>query len=252
MQIRKGMLLFTILCFCIGNAGFSQETYNDFLQFKMRLYNTESQTERQAQCEKYRTKIETAGLSVEETLTLLSLLTIEQADMTDKSRTKEKYMLLSEQNARCTAFMAGKKNSAVNERLLTAWADIKSRLMAFLSGQELYNEAFLSRQLYTDALKKNKKCAQGYLSYGLWLFFAPPVAGGGHEAALKEFSKAVAYSKTSEEKYFALLYRSQAYSALENEKKAAADLRAAHELFPNELFTEFVAQGNKSGKLFFE
>lgn len=111
MQIRKGMLLFTILCFCIGSAGFSQEIYNDFLQFKMRLYNIESQTERQAQCEKYRTKIETAGLSGEETLMLLSLLTIEQADMTDKSRAKEKYMLLSEQNARCTAFMAGKKTA---------------------------------------------------------------------------------------------------------------------------------------------
>jgi len=68
----------------------------------------------------------------------------------------------------------------------------------------------------------------------------------------KAFSKAVSYSETPEEKYFALLYRSQAYIALENPKKAAADLRAAHDLFPKETFTQLVSEGNKNGKLFFE
>ena len=252
MQIRKRILLLTVLCFCIYGAGFSQEVYNDFLQFKIRLYNTERQAEREARIERYRKKIEAAGLSEEETLTLLLLLAVEQADMTDKSRAKEKYLRLSEYNARCTTFMEGKKSNEVNALLLVGWADIKSRLTAFLSGQDLYNEAFLSRQLYTDALKQHKKFSQGYLSYGLWLFFAPPVAGGGYEAALEAFSKAFSYAKTAEEKYLALVYRSQAYYALENEKKAAADLRTAHTLFSDELFTEFIAQENKNGKFFFE
>ena len=116
----------------------------------------------------------------------------------------------------------------------------------------LYDEALRSRHLYEEALKQNKKFSQGYLSYGLWLFFAPPIAGGGSDAALKAFSKAVSYSNTPEEKYLALLYRSQAHVAAENQKKAAADLRAAHDLFPKETFTQLVSEGNKNGKLFFE
>ena len=105
---------------------------------------------------------------------------------------------------------------------------------------------------HAQNLKRNKKFSQGHLSYGMWLFFAPPIAGGGVSAALKECSKAVSYAVTPEEKYFALLYRSQMYVADENEKKAAADLRAAHELFPQETFTQIVNEGNKNGKLFFE
>ena len=252
MKIRTVTAVFTVLlCMCVMPLC-AQEAYNNFLQFKIDLYNAESKEAIQSHIEAYRKKIEASNLTEEEKLTLFTLLTVEQTDMADKANAKQNYLLLTEQNDRCKAFMEGKKGSEVNVWLLVGWADIKSRLTGFLSGQTMYDEAFRSQQLYAEALKQNKKFSQGHLSYGLWLFFAPPIAGGGSDAALKAFSKAVSYANTPEEKYLALLYRSQAYIALENPKKAAADLRAAHDLFPKETFTQLVSEGNKNGKLFFE
>ena len=252
MKIRTVAAAFAALLFICVIPLCAQEAYNDFLKFKIGFYNAESKEGIQTQLAAYRKNIEASNLSEEEKLTIFTLLTVEQTGMAGKANAKHNYRLLTEQNDRCKAFMEGKKDSEVNAWLLVGWADIKSRLTGFLSGQTMYDEAFRSRQLYAEALKQNKKFSQGYLSYGLWLFFAPPIAGGGGDAALKEFSKAVSYAKTPEEKYLALLYRSQAYSALENEKKAAADLRAAHDLFPEETFTQLVSEGNKNGKLFFE
>ena len=252
MKIRTVMTVFTaLLCMCVVPLC-AQEAYNDFLKFKIGFYNAESKEAIQSHIEEYRKNIETSNLNEEEKLTLFTLLAVEQTDMAGKANAKQNYRLLTEQDDRCKVFMEGKKDSEVNVWLLVGWADIKSRLAGFLSGQMLYDEALRSRHFYEEALKQNKKFSQGHLSYGLWLFFAPPIAGGGADAALKAFSKAVLYSNTPEEKYLALLYRSQAYIALENQKKAAADLRAAHDLFPKETFTQLVSEGNKNGKLFFE
>lgn len=249
MKIRTitlAALLFSVAPLCAHKA------YDDFLKFKIDLYNAESREAIKSHIEEYRKNIEVANLNEEEKLTLFTLLTVEQSDMAGKANAKQNYLLLTEQNDRCKAFMEGKKDSEINVWLLVGWADIKSRLAGFSSGQTMYDEALRSRHLYEEALKQDKKFPQGHLSYGLWLFFAPPIAGGGTDAALKEFSKAVSYSETPEEKYLALLYRSQAYIAAENPKKAAADLRAAHDLFPKENFTQLVSEGNKNGKLFFE
>ena len=98
--------------------------------------------------------------------------------MADQANAKQNYRLLNEQDDRCKSFMEGKKDSEVNVWLLVGWADIKSRLTGFLSGQMMYDEAFRSQQLYAEALKQNKKFSQGHLSFGLCLFFAPPIAGG--------------------------------------------------------------------------
>ncbi len=251
MKIRTAAAVAALLSVCAVPLC-AQAAYNDFLTFKLALYTAEDRAAIQHQIDEYQTKIEAAGYSEEEKLTLRTLLTVERADLTGKADAKQTYRLLTEQNERCNTFMAGKKDGEANEWLLVGWADVKSRLAGFVSGQAMYDEAARSRQLYTAALKRNKKFSQGHLSYGMWLFFAPPIAGGGVSAALKECSKAVSYAVTPEEKYFALLYRSQMYVADENEKKAAADLRAAHELFPQETFTQIVNEGNKNGKLFFE
>ena len=239
--MQKRMITLAIL-FCIGGLRiYAQDIYNDFLKFKVAFYNTESREGIPDKIEAQRKKIEASALSEEEKLTLSSLLIVEHTDMTGKANAKQNYLLLKEQNNRCTVFMDGKKESDINPWLLIGWANIKSRLTVFLSGQDMYDEAYRARRLYTETLKQRKKFSQGYFSYGLWLFCAPPAAGGGTEAALKEFSKAVSYAKTPEEKYLALLYRSQAYVELGNEKKASADLQAAHALFPGEIFTRYAA-----------
>ncbi|MGP1455131.1 MAG: hypothetical protein ACTTJ7_05140 [Treponema sp.] len=253
-MVRKyGTALMFWLC---SMPFFAQEIYDDFLHFKVELYNAESEQAMQTKLSDYKQKLDSARLTEEAAVTLRTLFTLEQAlfekDANGKKNAKDTYLLLTKQDKACKAFMANKKNSEVNAWFLAGWADVKSRLTAFLSGQDMYTEANIARKLYLDALKQDKTFSSGYLSYGLWLFFAPPIAGGGEDAALKEFSKAVSYAKTPEEKYLALLYRSQAYVALEDAAKANADLRAANALIPNERFTQTVIKGNKNGKLFFE
>ena len=235
---------------------FAQEIYNDFLRFKVDIYNAENEQSIQTKLAGYKKKLETARLSDEESITVHTLFVLEQAvfekDANGKKNAKNTYLLLTKQDKACKAFMANKKNSEVNAWFLAGWADVKSRLTAFLSEQDMYTEANIARKLYLEALKQDKTFSQGYISSGLWLFFAPPIAGGGEDVALKEFSKAVSYAKTPEEKYLALLYRSQAYIALEDAAKANADLQAAHALIPNERFTQTIIEGNKNGKIFFE
>lgn len=248
---------FVFLFFLCGIPFFAQEIYDNFLHFKAALYNAESVDVLQTILIAYGEKLEkNSTLTEEEAITLRTLYALEKAlfeeDAQGKKNAKDSYLILSKQHTACREFMEHKKIQEINPWLITGWADVKSRLTAFLSGQDRYTEATNAQNLYLAALKKDKTFSSGYLSYGLWLFFAPPIAGGGEEPALKEFSKAVVYAKNAYEKYFALLYRSQIYESLENKEKAAADLAAAHALLPDERFTALVIEGNKHGKLFFE
>lgn len=235
---------------------FSGDVYADFLRFKCGLYNAGTDQERRAMLAEYKNKLDSSALSEEEALALNTLFVLEQAvfekDASGTQNKKELYVRYTKQNEQCKAFMEKNGTAPVSPFLLSGWADIKSRLTAFLSGQDMYTEANAARKLYLQALKNDKKFSQGYVSYGLWLYFAPPIAGGGAEAALKECTKAVSYARTPEEKYLALIYRSQIYIALEDEKKAAADLHAAAALIPNERFTRIIMEDNKHGKIFFE
>ncbi|MEL3905753.1 MAG: hypothetical protein P1P65_01800 [Treponema sp.] len=254
-MIRKVFSVGLLLLLCVLPL-FSEDIYTDFLRFKCGLYNAGTDQERQTLLAEYKDRLDNSALSEQDALALNTLFVLEQAvfekDASGIQNKKELYLRYTRQNEQCTAFMEKNGKASVSPFLLSGWADIKSRLTAFLSGQDMYTEANAARKLYLEALKKDKKFSQGYVSYGLWLFFAPPIAGGGAEAALKEFSKAVSYANTPEEKYLALIYRSQIYVALEDEKKAAADLHTAAALIPNERFTQIIMEYNKHGKIFFE
>ena len=147
--------------------------------------------------------------------------------------------------------MKDKKISAVSPWFLISWADIKGRLVAYLSGSSLYEESNKSKELYQYALKKDKKFAPASISFGLWLFFAPPIVGGGYENSLNEISKAVSNAKNNYEKYLALIFRSQVNFALENFELSQKDLKDASILIPDETFTLFIEELNKNGKIFF-
>ena len=89
MKIRTVTVAFTaLLCMCVMPLC-AQEAYNNFLKFKIDLYNAESKEAIQNYIEVYRKKIEASNLNEEEKLTLFTLLTVEQTDMADKANAKQ-------------------------------------------------------------------------------------------------------------------------------------------------------------------
>jgi hypothetical protein len=104
-----------------------------------------------------------------------------------------------------------------------------------------------ARELYRAAIRKEKRSSYALLNYALWLYFAPPIAGGGHNAALKTMSQALQYAVTIEDKYFVLVYRSQIFLAMNRRDESLKDLNDAHALIPGEQFT-VIARG-KNGQI---
>ncbi|UTC66715.1 MULTISPECIES: hypothetical protein [unclassified Treponema] len=249
--MKTKLIFFLLLTFNLSLS--SQEIYDNFYKFKAELYNTASE-KMEISIAEYREKTEKMQISEEEKLTLENFLVLEELNVLnrDNSNKKKIFLKLKTQNDKSTAFMQGKKNSQAGKWFLLSWADIKSQYIGFLSGQDVYKEANDTKLLYVDALKKDKKFAPASISYGLWMFFAPPIAGGGYENSLKEFSKAVSNAKNNYEKYLALIFRSQVYFALENEASSKKDLKAAAGLIADENFSLVVEELNKNDQIFFK
>ena len=172
MKEKLVFFLLIVLNFSLN----SQEIYDNFYKFKAELYNTPSE-KTAAAIDEYGNKIEKMQISEEEKLTLQNFLVLEEINLLnrDKNNKKKIYLMLKKQNEESAAFMQGKKNSKADKWFLLSWADIKSRYIAFLSGQDIQKEANDTKMLYLAALKKDKKFAPASISFGLWLFFAPPI-----------------------------------------------------------------------------
>lgn len=249
MKAKIIFFLIIGLSFRIG----AQDVYDDFYKFKSELYN-KGEKEFEDFIKTYRNQIENKNLSEEESLTIQNFLVIEELTRLnkDKNSKKQAYLMLKKQNEASKVFMQGKKISQVGKWFLVSWGDIKSQYISYLSGDEMYKEAGETKSFYLAALKKDKKFSPASISYGLWLFFAPPIAGGGYENSLSEFSKAVSNAKNNYEKYLALIFRSQVYFVLEDFNSSKKDLKEASDLIPDENFTVFIEELNKNDKIFFK
>lgn len=143
-------------------------------------------------------------------------------------------------------------NADLSEQYLTALGDIKSRIVNYMSGGDMYKISMEAKKLYQQAIKVNNKYAPAYTGYANWFYFAPAVAGGGYKESLKQFSKAVSYSTNKGDLYINLIYRSQVYLKLGNKKECQKDLQSAHEIFPNETLTEAIRGRNEKGHCFLD
>lgn len=144
------------------------------------------------------------------------------------------------------------KKNDLSEQYLTALGDIKSRIVNYISGGEMYKISMEAKKLYQQAIKINNKYAPAYTGYANWFYFAPAVAGGGYKEALKQFSKAVSYSTSQGDLYINLIYRSQVYLKLGNKKECKKDLQSAHDIFPNETLTAVIRGKNEKGLFFLD
>lgn len=252
----KKMSCILLALFLLPVFLFADAVFDDFFEFKIKLYNQHDTAAIEKLITEYQASINKKSITEEQKLALTNLLILEKISTVkndaENAGTKQVYKLLTAQNNATNNFMKNKKTADANVWLLLSWADIKSRLTAFLSGQDMYKEALAAKDLYQFILKKNKKFSAAHVSFGLWLYNAPPIAGGGYEASLKEFSNAVSSAKNVNEKYYALCCRSQAYFALGDTKKTDADLAEARTLIKDEAFTTVIIEANKNDKVFFE
>ena len=250
--MKKILRLLSFIFFVYFPTSLRADIYDDFTNFRVSLYNRESVEEIKKALSEWESNFTTKNLSDEEKLTLKNLFVLEKISIL-KNDKKKIYSLLTEQDKECAKFMEGKSTANVGKWFCLSYGNIKSRLTTYVSWLEVYNTSKLAKQYYEDAIKKDKNFAQGHISKALWLFFAPPIAGGSYEAALKECNLAVSSSKNNYEKYLALIFRSQVHFKLKHTKEYEEDLKNANSFIPNEIFTKQIIKQNKeNGKVFFE
>lgn len=196
-------------------------------------------------------KISAADLPDQEFYALKVNLLLAKLNMTSDKQEQKKIVLemklLHEQ-----ADDYYRNNSDFSECFLTSLADLKSRLVNYVSGGSMYKISMEASKIYQQAIKINNKYASAYSGYGNWFYFAPAVAGGGYKEALKQFNKAVTNSSDPIERYINLIYRSQTHQKLGNKKQCNQDLTSAHQIFPEEKMTDQIRILNEKGKCFFD
>ena len=228
------------------------DIYDDFISFRVSLYNKENTEELSKALDEWEKDFASQNLTEEEKLTLKNLFVLEKISVL-KNDEKKIYSLLTAQDKECTKFMEGKTIAKVWKWFCLSYGNIKSRLILYASWLEIFNISKLVKQYYDAAIKKDKNFSEAHIANALRLFFAPSIAGGSYEAALKECNIAVSSAKNNEEKYLALLFRSQIHFELKHTKEYDEDLKLAHSLISNEIFTQQIAKQNKEDdKIFFE
>lgn len=228
------------------------DIYDDFISFRVSLYNKENTEELTKALDEWEKNFASQNLTEEEKLTLKNLFVLEKISVL-KNDEKKIYSLLTAQDKECSKFMEGKSTAKVGKWFCLSYGNIKSRLILYASWLEIFNISKLVKQYYDAAIKKDKNFSEAHIANALSLFFAPSIAGGSYEAALKECNIAVSSAKNNEEKYLALLFRSQIHFELKHTKEYDEDLKLAHSLISNEIFTQQIAKQNKEDdKIFFE
>ena len=91
--------------------------------------------------------------------------------------------------------------------------------------------------------------AAAHRNLGTWSLFAPRIAGGGLNKALRSLKRAAALSDNDLDRYFALIWLSQGYMKNGDEKNHAQALGEAGEIFGETVFLGYVRDQNKNGKM---
>ena len=228
------------------------DVYDEFIAFRVSLYNKENLEEIGTALDEWEKNFSSKKLTDEEKITLKNLFVLEKISIL-KNEKKKIYSLLMERDKACSKFMEGKTTAQVGKWFCVSYGNIKSRLILYVSWLEVINTSKLVKQYYDAAIKKDKTFSEAHVSNALRFFFAPAIAGGSYEMALKECNIAVSSAKNDEEKYLALIFRSQVYFELKHTKEYDEDLKLAHSLIPNEIFTKQIIKQNKeNAKIFFE
>lgn len=240
------MLFVSVVCFAM--------TMDEVLDLKFELYQAESTEKALETINEFMATIDEKDFkNYEEYLAAKNIIGLEALNFSDpEANAQENFALLDSLHSTSDAYIADKNVKRVNKYLLVSLADVKSRILEFLSPKDMYKQSMVAKDLYTAALRQDKKFAYALNGYGTWLFFAPEIAGGGNDAALKTYSKALKYTDKDFEKFFLYINRSQVYFKLKRMKDCKADLELARSLVTNDAIISEIEEKNKNGKTFFD
>lgn len=136
-----------------------------------------------------------------------------------------------------------------------AWATVKNqqlRLRDLLSFRTVLRQSGLVREYLQKAIKMNEKNVQAYVVLGQWSLYAPRIAGGGSDKAVKLLEKGASVSATDYDRYSANVWLSQAYFKEKETAKYNAAISAAARVYGETGFLKRVRQANKEGMIFDE
>jgi len=230
---------------------FDQKVIQDIYRFKQELYLLPESTDYKKFIDNFLSKEECKELPPQELYTVRNIAAVERLNFLDSTENqKGNYYILDSRYHESSEFMKSEKN--LSEWFLVSFADVESRLINYAAGGEMYRISMEAKSFYEKALRQNKKFSYGYIGYASWLFFAPAVAGGGYDAALKQFGKAIKNADTDFDIYIALIYRSQVYYKMGKSVECKKDLKTAHDIYGTEKLTDTVRVKNEKGKSLFE
>ena len=233
------LILLNLLTFSYANESIDMQS---FRKCKISFYCNDNITEVQKNIQENLNFLSSQkeNLSEELYLTLENNLVIEKINFTpetDESK-KEIYLL--------------KNIKKLSNEYLVSIADLKTRMLSFLTSTKMYSESMAIKDLYLTAIKNNKKFSNALLGYGLWLYFAPPIVGGGHQESLKKIIEAEKNAVFDEDLYFVLLYKSQLLFVMNRMDEYKKTLEKAHNLIPSEVFIKDIEEINEKGTVFFD
>lgn len=233
---------------------FSEEAKRDLYDFRKTLFLSEIADygyDFKSYIDGFERQQKTRILPWQEKLVLSAEILIQRLNFVQDKRTQKETLLdMSDLQKEIKSFIQAEDD--LSEYLLTAYADLASRLISGMSGGDMYKMSMDSKQMYLEAISVNRRFAPAYSGYGNWLYFAPSVAGGGFNSALKQFSKAVKYSEEDFDLFINNVYLSQVYLKLGNRSACEKSMRNAEQIYPGNSLTRFIREKNEKGKCFFD
>ena len=232
----------------------ASDVYDEFLSLKIKLYNIKNTEDAELIFQEWDALLSNLNVSEEDKLSVQNMVVLERVNFLEGSKSDKKiYQMLKEREIISLKYLERKKRANVGKWLLLSIGDLKNRLLSYASWLSAYNESAEAKKCFSDAIKKDDKFSSAYISNALWLFFAPAIAGGSYESSLKSLNSAVSYAKSDNEKYLALVFRSQVHFKMKHTKAYDDDLKSASTYVQGETFTQYVQKLNaEKGKLFFE
>lgn len=247
------LILLNLLTFSYANECIDMQS---FRKCKISFYCNDNITEVQKNIQENLNFLSSQkeNLSEELYLTLENNLIIEKINFTPETNEskKEIYLLINNQSVKNDLFIKDKNIKKLSNEYLVSIADLKTRMLNFLTSTKMYSESMAIKDLYLTALKNNKKFSNALLGYGLWLYFAPPIVGGGHQESLKKIIEAEKNAVFDEDLYFILLYKSQLLFVMNRMDEYKKTLEKAHNLIPSEVFIKDIEEINEKGTVFFD
>lgn len=142
-------------------------------------------------------------------------------------------------------------NETPNKWLYLTAADTISCSLQFLPLSQAMSDGLTVRKYYEAALLQDPEMSPTLMNLALWHFYAPAIAGGGNDKALKLFLKATESAHNDYEKFFSHIQLSQMYFELKDYDNCTKHLDIADKTFPVNQSVNFMRKINDNNLSYF-